>query len=299
MDDLEFHEKVRLDSRVWQEELTVLMRGVVSLSLLLGAPFVATAQQTSNLRVTTSAVVLEEPMGDAAVVSTVSPGEVLEVLDERGDWFMVRPPGGLGSWRTGWIGRSLVEPISDQPPRGAQQLPPPQPWGDRYSQSAERKGFIVGIGGGVGFPRVGFDFNSGSNFSFTGDPSVVTDFKIGYAASDQLLLYYRNIATFANDFPKSVLTLSGFGTKYMFSPTSPSGYVNGAVGVAAGGYIDFGEGTFSNLDSGVGFSLGGGWEFARHFSIGGDIVILNLDSLTGFGSDTYTVYTATFSYLFY
>ena len=55
-------------------------------------------------------MVLEEPRGDAPVAGTVAIGEVLEVLDQRGPWYLVRPPEGTATeWRTGWINQAQVE----------------------------------------------------------------------------------------------------------------------------------------------------------------------------------------------
>ena len=126
--------------------------------------------------------------------------------------------------------------------------------------------------------------------------AVVTDFRVGWAVNDQVLLYYQNIATFGSDMfgrDKDLLALSGFGTTYMFSPTSPSAFVNGAVGVAVAGDFNFDSGS-TDSDSGSGFSIGGGWEFSRHLSVEGGIMFLRE---TGFYD--YRVYRVTFNYLFY
>jgi hypothetical protein len=41
-----------------------------------------------------AAAVLEQPLGDARSVGTVAIGEILDVLDERNGWYLVRPPAG-------------------------------------------------------------------------------------------------------------------------------------------------------------------------------------------------------------
>ena len=83
---------------------------LVSLLLLISA----TASAQSTLRVLRSAVVLEAPAGDAPVLGTVLAGELLDLLDERGSWYLVRPPndGTQREWRTAWINRAMVEPLS-------------------------------------------------------------------------------------------------------------------------------------------------------------------------------------------
>ena len=81
---------------------------LVASSLLL-LPVVSSAQST--LRVLRSAVVVADPKGDADVVGTVLAGEILELLDERGSWYLVRPPddGSEREWRTGWLKQGMVE----------------------------------------------------------------------------------------------------------------------------------------------------------------------------------------------
>ena len=85
----------------------------IRISLVAGCLLlVATASSAqSTLRVLRSAVVVAEPAGDASVVGTVVAGEVLELLDERGSWYLVRPPdddservaNGLDQWSHGRV----------------------------------------------------------------------------------------------------------------------------------------------------------------------------------------------------
>ena len=83
--------------------------------VLLTLPSIANAQVT-GVRVLRTSVVVEDPRGDAPVVATVSIGEVLEVLDQRGEWYLVRPVDS-GDWRTGWINQTTVDEIQLQPDR--------------------------------------------------------------------------------------------------------------------------------------------------------------------------------------
>ena len=85
----------------------------LALSFLLATTATAWAQSPTTLRVIRSAAVLEEPDADAAVLGTVIPSEILEVLDERESWYLVRPSdqNAQREWRTGWIARALVEPL--------------------------------------------------------------------------------------------------------------------------------------------------------------------------------------------
>ncbi len=84
----------------------------------------AVAQQAPTVRVVQTSVIVNEPRGDADVVATVTPGAVLELLDERGSWYLVRPPDATPSdWRTGWINRSMVEVLD----AGVSREPRPVP----------------------------------------------------------------------------------------------------------------------------------------------------------------------------
>ena len=109
---------------------------VVMLLLLVSS--VASAQST--LRVLRSAVVVAEPAGDANVVATVTSGELLEVLDERGSWYLVRPPddGTPGDWRTGWVNQAMVELLdadtTSRSPSVSTALSQPRPSARRPTQ---------------------------------------------------------------------------------------------------------------------------------------------------------------------
>ena len=91
----------------------------------------AAAEQETTLRVVRTAVIVNEPRGDADVVATVSSGEVLELLDQRGSWYLVRPPEGTtAEWRTGWINQAQVEPLDGSVvPRIPAAPTPPRPLG--------------------------------------------------------------------------------------------------------------------------------------------------------------------------
>ena len=79
--------------------------------LFLSATAASLAQSTTMLRVVKSGFVLAEPSPNGTVVGTVFPSEILELLDERDSWLLVRPPGNAeqAEWRTGWVGRAMVE----------------------------------------------------------------------------------------------------------------------------------------------------------------------------------------------
>ena len=248
------------------------------------------AQAPAVARVVRTAAVVEEPRGNAASVGTVAPGEVVEVLDVRGDWYLVRPPAATTSanWRTGWISRALIETVD---PVSAGALPPAAALARRGQEqqepSARRKGFLIGIGAGPALHRAPlFGFGGGGP---TNDFAVVTDFRIGYAPTDQVLLHYSNKVAWTRNVAYDLVGFSGFGVTYMLDRTSPSAFVTGAIGAGAGGTLSGGAD-----QTGLGFGVGGGFEFARHLSIDGEAMFVRLS-----GARNHTVLRAGFHYLFY
>ena len=98
---------------------------ILMVSLLWVMSDEAVAQQVPTVRVVQTSVVVSEPRGDADVVTTVAPGIVLELLDERGSWYLVRPPDSTPrEWRTGWINRAMVEVLDAGAGREPRTVPP-------------------------------------------------------------------------------------------------------------------------------------------------------------------------------
>ena len=80
--------------------------------LLLASPVMAQTKAGGTVRVVRGAVVLEQPRGDSIRVGFVQPGEVLEVLDHQGNWFLVvapPPKSGKPTWDRGWIHVDALE----------------------------------------------------------------------------------------------------------------------------------------------------------------------------------------------
>jgi hypothetical protein len=70
------------------------------------------APPASTGKVIVKAVVLEQPRGDSQVLTMVTPGTVLELLGQDGDWYSVVVPGGEGtnnSRTTGWLHRGTIQ----------------------------------------------------------------------------------------------------------------------------------------------------------------------------------------------
>lgn len=263
------------------------------------APSLVYAQGTSTVRVTETVAVVEQPDGSASSVGTANAGQVLEVLDQRNGWLLVRPlEGSPRPWRTGWINAASTQPMTGVATNsgngGAAQPADTQP-----PARAGRKGFIIGLGAGVGMHR----FTEPTIFNFRGVPvggggtyngvGLAWDFNIGYAPTDRLLIHYTNAVQFGNDSNYDIVGLTGAGVTYAFKPTARSWYVSGAIGAATGAEVDLGSGRFGDVERGLAFSAGGGYEFARHWLLGGTAMFLELDGAT------HTVIRGTITWMFY
>jgi hypothetical protein len=240
------------------------------------------------------AAVLEQPVGDAKSVGSAGVGEILDVLDERSGWYLVRPPAASPAreWRTGWVSAATVEPMGTTRSDAAsdQTVPAERP------AAANRQGFLIGAGAGGALHRApGFNvldrfgrvISSGGG---TNNFAIVTNFMVGWAPTNRALLFYSNKATFTTDESYDALGVTGFGATYMFRATSPTGYVTGSVGGGFGARLT--QSTAS--DVGLGWSAGAGWEFRRHLSLEGDVLVVGL----GNGQD-HKVYRGLFVYTFY
>jgi hypothetical protein len=154
--------------------------------------------------------------------------------------------------------------------------------------TAGRKGFIVGIGAGGALHRIPARGTTGGSLDRSAF-AAGTDFKIGYAPTEQFLIFYTAKAAFTQATDYDAVGVSGFGVTYLTRPTSPSFFVTGIAG-------EGGRATFERRDwrDGRGFGVGAGYEFARHWSLSGDALFLRFS-----GNDNHTVLFATFGYLFY
>jgi hypothetical protein len=147
-----------------------------------------------------------------------------------------------------------------------------------------RKGFVLDLGLGVSRVRYTVTGATGSGSK----TAIGTDFMIGHAPSNQLMIYYSNVANFYS-FDDSfngetyveALGMSGVGATWFFKPTQPSFFVNGAIGIAALRSISTEDSSTDGI-SGVGVTVGGGYEFARHFLLDAKLLVTRLeDDLNG------------------
>jgi len=141
------------------------------------------------------------------------------------------------------------------------------------AQNNERKGFILGLGVGAGFNSYQFDFElSGIDFMRESKVAVVSDFRIGYAPTEQIAIYWVSRASWYNQEGSFSLGgekvfvingMAGLGGTYYLEPEAPCFFVNAAVGYS-NWFTPFEENVENNLAFGAG--LGGGYEFSKHWS---------------------------------
>lgn len=255
---------------------------VVLMALLL-APSLAHAQGSSMIRVTQATAVVELPDGNATTVGTANAGQILEVLDQRDGWLLVRPPAGsTDAWKTGWVNAASTQPMQGDGPAVTTAAPAQSDAGTR--PRGARKGFVIGLGGGIGLHRYTTPSFTIRNVTFGGESlsssGLATEFLIGYAPTDRLLVYYENSLQLTGDLTYDFLGLTGGGATYFFNPRARSWYVKGAIGAAVGAEVDLDRSTFGSVERGIAYSIGGGYEFARHWLLGGGAMFLKLDDVT-------------------
>ncbi|HUE84722.1 MAG TPA: SH3 domain-containing protein [Vicinamibacterales bacterium] len=269
------------------------MNRIVLVVVCLLVPVLAAAQQESRVRVTRAMTVTEQPEGNAGVVATLNVGDVLEVLDQRNGWLLVRPPAGsTQTWRTGWVNAASTQPIGAIAATSSAAPAVQEP-----AARGGRKGFVIGLGGGFGMHQYTTPSFTVRNVTFGGESltssGLATEFLIGYAPTDRLLIYYENSLQLTGDLAYDVLGLTGAGATYLFNPLARSWYVRGAVGAAVGADVDLNRSSASSVERGLAFSFGGGYEFARHWLLGGSVMMLKLDNVT------HRAYKGTITWVFY
>lgn len=110
---------------------SIKMRGSMRFSALLLSCFVtlsgeAAFAQSGTGRTTRETVLLEQPRGDSRVIQTVSPGLVLQVLRQQGEWFRIVGPDVVGrTAAVGWVHRAAFELLQAAPPQAPAAAPGP------------------------------------------------------------------------------------------------------------------------------------------------------------------------------
>ena len=129
--------------------------------------------------------------------------------------------------------------------------------------NGERQGFVLGFGGGGGVTR--FSGPGGCE----SESAIGTTVKIGYATSDQTMVYWMSRVAWLPDALDSDLTVShgtgGLGVTYYTRPTAPSPFIVGSIGF---GNMDL---PFEDVpaETSFGIAAGGGFELTRHVALEG------------------------------
>lgn len=145
----------------------------------------------------------------------------------------------------------------------------------------QRKGFMLNLGAGYGqgeFKAKG----GGESVSWDGT-GLMTDFKIGGGINEKMVLYYTNRAlwyTVDFEFFDQIIStdlingMSAFGASYFLEPTAPSFFFSGAIGIGVVMDSDADE-----SESGVGFTLGIGYEFSKNWILEGTYMSAKVDEV--------------------
>jgi hypothetical protein len=151
---------------------------------------------------------------------------------------------------------------------------------DSLAFDKERKGFLLGFGIGAGYASYtdAVDISGKEAFSETKTGfGFATDFKMGYAPSNKLMVYWLSkviwigkkfadedtLVLRTNESITAITAVGGLGLTYYLKPEAPSAFVTLGVGLSAWSY------PFQDVDpwTGPGIAGGIGYEFATNWSI--------------------------------
>ena len=137
----------------------------------------------------------------------------------------------------------------------------------------ERKGFILGAGGGLGFVTITGDLPGGFPLTRTTSILLGTDAKIGIAPTNKVEYYLFGYSSwFSSGGTFTLNELIGLGLTYYpkreFLEPAPSYFVSCGLGAS---YLK----PFSSSDPeryGFGLTFGGGYEFKKHMRVEGNFI---------------------------
>lgn len=150
-----------------------------------------------------------------------------------------------------------------------------------FAFNGQRKGFVLGFGAGGGMVSWDQNLDRKGWGPFQSDDSekrgaLLTDFELGYAPSDRLMIVYCNSVTWFRfqvayeSFRTAASGVTGARLTYFLRPQAPSAFVSGSIGFAS-----FATPFDSEFESanGIGGGIRIGYEWRRHvlFSICGNI----------------------------
>ena len=138
----------------------------------------------------------------------------------------------------------------------------------------QRKGFLLGIGLGPGmisFSQEIEAYGINSESDSEQKATVLVDFRIGYAPSNVLEIYYTGKASaftmknILGDDVEMTSGVSGLGVTYFMKPVHPSPFFTGCIGMST---WDTSEDD-GDPWQGFGIGVGAGYEFSKRWSLEG------------------------------
>lgn len=144
-------------------------------------------------------------------------------------------------------------------------------------KTAKRKGFIFGFGIGSGylFPRLSSDF---FDVKLDNKLTLLTNLKIGYAFTDQLMIYYSSKVNWYGDKngqeEKTIFATgqAGLSASYFLNPGNKSPFISAGAGFSG---LSTPLEAGSTSSSGLGFFAGIGYEFTDNFTLEADLIYGN------------------------
>lgn len=128
---------------MWRVSLWLL--GAIGIFIVLAPEADA---QTRSVRVERATPVLERPRGDSFVLGSLEAGEVVQVLEQQGGWYLITPPADRvagSTWQRGWIRAEVLNP-ADRPtlaPSRARAQAPARPPGRRSVRAFGQLGGVL------------------------------------------------------------------------------------------------------------------------------------------------------------
>ena len=154
----------------------------------------------------------------------------------------------------------------------------------------DRKGFMLNLG--VGYGQAKFTGTMGSVSAGLESNGFGGDFKLGAGINPQTMIYYSNrtlLYSLEIEDPYSgasmesstmVNGMSAVGVSYFLEPEAPSVFFTGALGL--GVLLDSES---STSESGVGYTVGVGYEFAKNWILEATYMKANIGDEMGVGMD--------------
>ena len=150
------------------------------------------------------------------------------------------------------------------------------PFGNIQAFDGKREGFFFGIGVEPGMSIDRTAYSDGSSY-FYGRPSFTLNYRIGYAPSEQFLIYFTGRSTLnglynysfdEGDFDNSsdIFSDGTSGLGFMFFPNRSSDfYLTGCLGLSTSIYLN--EPDIENVLIGIGMSGGIGYEISPNLTV--------------------------------